>query len=85
MERLRDRIGNYYKYVDNTLINNPDPRSSHFATGKPSSHVIFLDDDRYNKNFAEAEKEKRDHQGQRRRQLIEQKRIEKYERDLKRW
>lgn len=32
--RLRDRIGNFYKYVDNTLINNPDPKSSHFAAGK---------------------------------------------------
>lgn len=31
--RLRERIGNYFKYVDNALINNPDPKSSHFQQG----------------------------------------------------
>ena len=28
--RLRDRIGQYHKYVDNALVNAPDPTSSHF-------------------------------------------------------
>ena len=28
--RLRDRIGQYHKYVDNALLNAPDPTSSHF-------------------------------------------------------
>jgi hypothetical protein len=35
--RLRERIGNFYKYVDNALINNPDPKSAHFSTGN-SNH-----------------------------------------------
>ena len=32
--RLRERIGSYHKYVDNALVNNPDPTSSHFLPGK---------------------------------------------------
>ena len=31
--RLRERIGSYHKYVDNALVNNPDPTSSHFLPG----------------------------------------------------
>ena len=32
--RLRERIGSYHKYVDNALLNNPDPKSSHFLDSK---------------------------------------------------
>ena len=31
--RLKDRIGSYHKYMDNALVNNPDPSSSHFLPG----------------------------------------------------
>jgi len=44
--RLRDRIGSYHKYVDNALVNAPDPKSSHF---QPT-------DDRFNKDFAANDK-----------------------------
>ena len=45
--RLRDRIGNFYKYMDNALIHNPDPRSAHYMNGKfyskkkINSHKLF--------------------------------------------
>jgi len=29
--RLREDIRGYHKFVDNTKLNNPDPKSSHFA------------------------------------------------------
>lgn len=32
--RLKERIGSYHKYMDNALLNNPDPTSSHFLHGK---------------------------------------------------
>jgi hypothetical protein len=41
-ERLRDRIGNFYRYVDNALIHNPDPRSSHFMTGNFPVIIVAL-------------------------------------------
>jgi len=31
--RLRERIGNYFKYVDHAMINNPDPKSAHYMNG----------------------------------------------------
>jgi len=31
--RLKERIGSYHKYMDNALLNNPDPTSSHFLPG----------------------------------------------------
>lgn len=31
--RLKERIGSYHKFVDNALLNNPDPTSSHFLPG----------------------------------------------------
>ena len=47
--RLRDRIGQYHKYVDNALVNAPDPMSSHFLP----------ENDRFNRDFAAIEKENR--------------------------
>jgi len=44
--RLRDRIGQYHKYVDNALVNAPDPSSSHFLP----------ENDRFNRDFAAIEK-----------------------------
>lgn len=48
--RLRDRIGQYHKYVDNVLVNAPDPTSSHFLP----------ENDRFNRDFAANEKQKRE-------------------------
>ena len=48
--RLRDRIGQYHKYVDNALVNAPDPHSSHFQP----------EQDRFNRDFAANDKIKRD-------------------------
>jgi hypothetical protein len=48
--RLRDRIGSYHKYVDNALVNAPDPKTSHFM---PEA-------DRFNKDFAAEEKQRRE-------------------------
>ena len=40
--RAREDIRGYHKFVDNTKLNCPDPRSSHFA------HPL----DRHSKDFA---------------------------------
>ena len=62
--RLRERIGSYHKYVDNVLVNNPDPKSSHFIPGKLFSKLIalMLDHDRFNKDFASHDKMVREQQ-----------------------
>jgi hypothetical protein len=60
--RLRERIGNFYKYVDNALINNPDPKSAHFSTGNQLTYTYsldFLDEDRYNRDYAAFDKQMR--------------------------
>jgi hypothetical protein len=48
--RLRERIGSYHKYMDNALLNNPDPTSSHFLP----------DNDRFNRDFASYDKQIRE-------------------------
>lgn len=48
--RLKDRIGLYHKYVDNALVNAPDPTSSHFLP----------ENDRFSRDFAQNEKMKRE-------------------------
>ena len=53
--RLRDRIGQYHKYVDNALVNAPDPSSSHFLP----------ENDRFNRDFAANDKVKRDQENAR--------------------
>jgi hypothetical protein len=53
--RLRDRIGQYHKYVDNALVNAPDQSSSHFLP----------ENDRFNKDFAANDKLRRESEIQR--------------------
>ena len=48
--RLRDRIGQYHKYVDNAMLNAPDPISSHF----------LHENDRFNRDFASIDKMNRE-------------------------
>lgn len=74
-ERLRNRVGNYHKYMDNALLNNPDPTSSHFLP----------ENDRFNRDFASFEKQQRELAHKQKLDKIEQKRIQKYEMDMKRW
>ncbi len=42
--RLRERIGNYFKYVDHAMIHNPDPKSGHYMNGNlfPLRHISPL-------------------------------------------
>ena len=61
--------------MDNVLVNNPDPTSSHYLP----------DDDRFNRDFAAIEKRRREEERQRKQAVIDSRRIQKYERDLKRW
>jgi hypothetical protein len=62
--RLRERIGSYHKYMDNALLNNPDPTSSHFLP----------DNDRFNRDFATYDKQIREQQHKQRLDNIEKKR-----------
>jgi hypothetical protein len=60
-ERLKNRVGNYHKYMDNALLNNPDPTSSHFLP----------ENDRFNRDFASYDKMKREIQHKQRLDKIE--------------
>lgn len=62
--RLRDRIGQYHKYVDNALVNAPDPSSSHF----------LAENDRFNRDFAANDKIKRDRDNARKQMIVDSKR-----------
>ena len=62
--RLRDRICQYHKYVDNALVNAPDPHSSHFLP----------ENDRFNRDFAAIEKENRERANRLKQEKIDSKR-----------
>jgi len=62
--RLRDRIGQYHKYVDNALVNAPDPTSSHFLP----------ENDRFNKDFAANDKLRRESEIHRKQQIVDSRR-----------
>lgn len=73
--RLKQRIGGYHKYVDNAQISQPDPISSHFIS----------EAERFDKDFASFDKRVREVEHQKKLEVIERKRVEKFERDLQRW
>ena len=73
--RLKQRIGGYHKYVDNAQVSQPDPISSHFMG----------EAERFDKDFATYDKKIREQQYQQKLEVIERKRVEKFERDLQRW
>jgi len=73
--RLKQRIGGYHKYVDNAQVSQPDPISSHFMG----------EAERFDKDFATHDKKVREQQYQQKLEVIERKRVEKFERDLQRW
>ena len=62
--RLRDRIGQYHKYVDNALVNAPDPVSSHFMP----------ENDRFNRDFAAVEKQRREQELKRKQEIVDSRR-----------
>jgi hypothetical protein len=62
--RLRERIGGYHKYVDNALINNPDPTASHYLP----------EEDRFNKDFATHDKRVREQTHQKKLNTVEKRR-----------
>ena len=49
--RAREDIRGYHKFVDNAQVNNPDPKSSHFASGGLQRHE---------KDFASYDREERE-------------------------
>eukprot|EP00344_Euplotes_crassus_P011915 CAMPEP_0196995542 /NCGR_PEP_ID=MMETSP1380-20130617/1623_1 /TAXON_ID=5936 /ORGANISM="Euplotes crassus, Strain CT5" /LENGTH=332 /DNA_ID=CAMNT_0042411217 /DNA_START=21 /DNA_END=1019 /DNA_ORIENTATION=- len=73
--RLKQRVGGYHKYVDNAQVSQPDPVSSHYL---PEA-------DRFDKDFASHDKKAREAEYQKKLEVIERKRVEKFERDLQRW
>lgn len=73
--RLKQRIGGYHKYVDNAQVSQPDPVSSHFIS----------EAERFDKDFATYDKRIREIEHQKKLEVIERKRVEKFERDLQRW
>lgn len=73
--RLKQRIGGYHKYVDNAQVSQPDPISSHFIS----------EAERFDKDFASHDRKVREQEHQRKLEMIERKRVEKFERDLTRW
>jgi len=44
---MANDIRSYHKFVDNTKLNNPDPKSSHFAAPVDRFNKDFADHDRY--------------------------------------
>ena len=75
MMRLKERIGGYHKYVDNASINQPDPTSSHYLP----------DAERFNKDFASHDKVVRAEEHKQKMEMVEKKRVEKFDRDMMRW
>ncbi len=73
--RLKQRIGGYHKYVDNAQVSQPDPVSSHYLS----------EAERFDKDFATHDKKVREVEYQKKLEVIERKRVEKFERDLNRW
>ena len=45
--RMANDIRSYHKFVDNAKLNNPDPKSSHFAAPVDRHNKDFADHDRY--------------------------------------
>ena len=77
--RLKERIGSYHKYVDNCQLNNPDPISTHFINGRCSLTLTNLAEaERFDKDFAVIDKKTREVESQKKLEVIEKKRVEKY-------
>mmetsp|Transcript_27276 Transcript_27276/g.33922 ORF Transcript_27276/g.33922 Transcript_27276/m.33922 type:complete len:103 (+) Transcript_27276:150-458(+) len=65
--RAREDIRGYHKFVDNARLNNPDPKSSHWASAPL---------DRHEKDFAEYDRQERERERQIKHQRIESRRMQ---------
>lgn len=59
MCRLQERTGGYHKYVDSAFVHNPDPASSHHISGNVNRFLIFVESERFDKDFAVADQRAR--------------------------
>ena len=73
--KAREDIRGYHKFVDNTKLNNPDPKSSHFA----------MPLERHTKDFAAHDMETRQQENILKQSKIEARRMHQMHRDIKRW
>jgi hypothetical protein len=72
---LKNRVGGFVQYTDSAKINNPDPISTHYV---PEA-------DRFDKDFAVADKIKREAQTNTKDQKIYHLREERFQREAGRW
>ena len=70
-----NRAGGYYNYEMQNAGHIPEPSSSHF----------IHEGDRFNKDFASHDKEQRAVKFQQKQANMEKRRLENYDRDMKRW
>lgn len=47
--RILNDVATYHKYVDNLLLHNPDPKATHWQSNE----------DRFNRDFAEVDRQQR--------------------------
>ena len=73
--RVREDIRGYHKFVDNTKLNNPDPKSSHFAAPLNSQ----------TKDYASFDAQQRVQEKLIKQSKIEARRMQQMNRDVKRW
>ncbi len=72
---LRNRIGSYHKHIGNAGVHKPLPESP--------DHLP--DHERYNKDYASYEREQKALRLAKKQEIIEKKRLENFDRDMKRW
>ena len=73
--RLKNRVGGFERFTDCAKINNPDPISTHYV---PEA-------ERFDKDFAVADKVKREQVVEKKDQKIYHLREERYQREAGRW
>ena len=84
MSRLKARVGGFVKYTDQANIYNPDPISTHFVAGKHFK-CDFLEADRFDKDFAVADRRVREVVVDKKHTSLNNLRQERMQRDLHRW
>jgi len=72
---LRNRIGSYNKPAEQALINQPDPRSS----------IFIAENERFNKDFAQNEYDRRIREVERKKNRFENLKNILFDRERKRW
>lgn len=72
---MRNRVGSYNKPTEQALLNNPDPRSS----------LFIPENDRFNKDFAQSEYDRRLRENERKKNRFENLKNILFDRERKRW